>query len=1298
MKQTTSTQAACCVPRSIRLGALVGATLLAGAGLSAQPADDDMFAFELSPFEVSATDNIGYRATDTLAGIRVRTDLREVGSAISVVTAQQLQDTGATSSQSLLQYTVGTEVGGLDGNFGGVVTGGGELNDQGQRQTPQSNTRVRGLVSADNTRDFFLTDIPWDSYNTSRVDIQRGPNSILFGQGSGGGIVNQDVQGATLGSNSGRIEFRISKFGGRRGSLNLTRDIIDNELAMRVALLDDETKYRQDPTYNRDRRIYGALRWEPDFLRIGESRTRFNANFEKGQIRANRPRTATMIDHVSPYFRTSPEQMVAPDGTVLGTLEPMRTRTGYDPYVITVDSGLLAEEYPNRLDLGAANINMDNAEPWLRPSANDDFGGLISTGFWAIFPDENDADMAYFRANNFLVSNGNKLSNTGANVPGQPQGIRAPAFRSINALTGYATERNFLYQRQGLYRDVMISDPGIFNFYEHLLDGPNKREWADFKAYNLNVVQSFFSEKVSMQFSYDRQQYSDGREEYIGGIPRLMIDLMSHLPMAVPDGQGNLVAMENPNFGRPFVLANAGGTNERFVTRTTYRFTPYAELDFGTLLDRENILVKFLGRHQFTGLLERNEIHNENRSWQRYALTTDTTAAIGGNPNLGIARGERNMRTMNYLGGSVINASSISELNIPAITAQRNIGTAPAWYFDSNYLPNAPAPNTAWEGPELGLLPSNRTGATFSPLNRFQSENPLNYRGWGQHGEITVWNGDNAEDRPNLYRNWSEGRDVVESWALVDQWRLLDDHIILLGGIRKDKVVEHRGWDGSGDPAEASGNRPRIGGNDGHVDLNSPWELVKTSEFKSDTLVTWSAVVKSPDFINRHLPWEMNATVFYSESENFQPVTRVGLFGDPLAPPQADTKEYGFTLEAFNGRVMLKVNRFETNVTGATLNDNIDFNFPARTADEVARSAEMALRVLTLDRSDNPSVTGTSGYRFQNPNDETDLNFYAYQPATGTQDDWTSADFAAANALARQQAEAALASLDNDRARTYMNAWGISDPNVYYQQWLADPDNTPRYDNGWQGLNGFAMTGDTVSKGTEVELFVRPTDNWDIAFNFAKVSAKRLNLTGEIAEWVEDRWALYQPNPDGSNPGPGGLRWFGGSQGAATADTGLARMGRNAYWRYSLFRAQEGNNTPELRPYRFNIITTYRFTEGPLDGFFVGGGYRWQDSNVIGYAPIVVGEEILGDGTVQPVAAFDVDSPFKGSSEDAIDLWGGYTRTIMNGRVDWRIQLNLRNVGDNKRLIPATTNPDGSIAGYRIAEGMTWQLSTSFDF
>ena len=72
----------------------------------------------LSPFVVDAAEDQGrYRANSTLAGTRVRTNLNDVASAITVVTAQFLQDTGAKNAEDLLVYTPSTEVTGLRGNF-----------------------------------------------------------------------------------------------------------------------------------------------------------------------------------------------------------------------------------------------------------------------------------------------------------------------------------------------------------------------------------------------------------------------------------------------------------------------------------------------------------------------------------------------------------------------------------------------------------------------------------------------------------------------------------------------------------------------------------------------------------------------------------------------------------------------------------------------------------------------------------------------------------------------------------------------------------------------------------------------------------------------------------------------------------------------------------------------------------------------------------------------------------------------------------------------------------------------------
>src|SRR5882672_7619335 len=73
-----------------------------------QKADEE--AVVLSPFVVEAKENKGYLATTTLAGTRIRTELGDLGAAISVVTKKVFEDTGAVNAQTILQYAVNMEV------------------------------------------------------------------------------------------------------------------------------------------------------------------------------------------------------------------------------------------------------------------------------------------------------------------------------------------------------------------------------------------------------------------------------------------------------------------------------------------------------------------------------------------------------------------------------------------------------------------------------------------------------------------------------------------------------------------------------------------------------------------------------------------------------------------------------------------------------------------------------------------------------------------------------------------------------------------------------------------------------------------------------------------------------------------------------------------------------------------------------------------------------------------------------------------------------------------------------------
>ncbi|HNX05382.1 MAG TPA: TonB-dependent receptor, partial [Opitutales bacterium] len=113
----------------------------------------------MSPFEVTSSSNTGYVATETLAGTRIRTDMKDVGSAISVVTKEMMSDIGATDNSTLLQYTTNAEVSGTRGTYAGLGNG-TSVNETGQLRAPGEGQRVRGVDSADNTRDFCGTDMP----------------------------------------------------------------------------------------------------------------------------------------------------------------------------------------------------------------------------------------------------------------------------------------------------------------------------------------------------------------------------------------------------------------------------------------------------------------------------------------------------------------------------------------------------------------------------------------------------------------------------------------------------------------------------------------------------------------------------------------------------------------------------------------------------------------------------------------------------------------------------------------------------------------------------------------------------------------------------------------------------------------------------------------------------------------------------------------------------------------------------------------------------------------------------------
>ncbi len=536
--------------------ALISSTAL-GQAVATAPAADDPVA--LTPFVVAESEDRGYAAVSTLSGTRLRTDLRDVGAAISVVTSQFLIDTASTNIRDLLVYTANTEVGGFEGNFSGVSTGNGFANAEATLQSPQNSTRVRGLAGADLTRDFFLTNIPMDSYNTERVDISRGANAILFGLGSPAGIINNQLKAANVQKNAYSIQHTYSRFDSQRTVLDLNQVAAKGLLGIRVVGLDKSEKYQQKPAFEDDRRLFAALKWEPRLIKTGH--TQFQLSYEDGRTEANRPRPTPPHDGLSIWYNVL--NKVAVDPTA--------------PTSITSNPALFAH-------LGAPGR-------W--------FGQV-----GAVFTDPASAAQGGNGVPPFMITRG---------------GVPFTQWFAVGAYTAQGNNPNFFLNQQfapagqaytGLWRYQELRDPSVFDYRNTLLDGPNKQENSRFHALNATFRQTFFRDLVGFEFAYDQQKHKRDNFGMFGfDAYTLFVDMNSKLV----DGA------VNPNFGRPYVASDSIGNNFVDSDREAFRATAYGTLD----LRKRSGLLRHLGRQIFTGTYTDQRSDNFSRSINGYSYGLD---------------------------------------------------------------------------------------------------------------------------------------------------------------------------------------------------------------------------------------------------------------------------------------------------------------------------------------------------------------------------------------------------------------------------------------------------------------------------------------------------------------------------------------------------------------------------------------------------------------------------------------------------------------------------------------------------
>ncbi|RXK56370.1 hypothetical protein ESB00_11015 [Oleiharenicola lentus] len=250
-------------------------------------AEKEESVLELSPFTVTATEEEGWVATKSLAGSRLKTELKDIAAPVEVLTMEFMNDFALTSAADAAIYTTNVEGAGDNLELGpgaGFGTG-----------FPPP-TRVRGLRDATNSREFFESFIPSDNYNLDRVTIASGPNNLLFGSGSPAGTIDSTLKRAQF-RDFARVDLQFDSNKSQRYAFDVNQDIIKDKIALRVSHVTEKKNYEYEPAGYDHERYYGALMLRPF------KKTTISLHAEKVKVQNIRPQLLLPFDKVSAWSK-----------------------------------------------------------------------------------------------------------------------------------------------------------------------------------------------------------------------------------------------------------------------------------------------------------------------------------------------------------------------------------------------------------------------------------------------------------------------------------------------------------------------------------------------------------------------------------------------------------------------------------------------------------------------------------------------------------------------------------------------------------------------------------------------------------------------------------------------------------------------------------------------------------------------------------------------------------------------------------------------------------------------------------
>lgn len=287
-------------PRALALVAAAAVIPIFAQG-PAKPGADE--AIVLSPFQVDASADQGYLATQTLSGTRLKTDLKDIGSSLTVFTEELMNDLGANSIYNLMAFAPNTDPFVMSTSD---ITGNG--NDFINIPTKFVS---RGGATTSVAQDFFANGIPQDRFNSEALTFTRGPNAILFGLGNAAGAFISSTKRAKF-ADSRTVEQQMDSRGGHRLTIDLNEVLIKKYLAVRYAGLFEGMNSFRLQANDYQRRQFVTLNFTPF------RKTTLRLNYDAGHIQQNAVRPWPDYDAVSPWLAAGSPMIATFTNTATG--------------------------------------------------------------------------------------------------------------------------------------------------------------------------------------------------------------------------------------------------------------------------------------------------------------------------------------------------------------------------------------------------------------------------------------------------------------------------------------------------------------------------------------------------------------------------------------------------------------------------------------------------------------------------------------------------------------------------------------------------------------------------------------------------------------------------------------------------------------------------------------------------------------------------------------------------------------------------------------------------------------------